>query len=307
MTKFTLRPVGPFSLEPIRGLMCGFLRGTRSCDARGETVKLAFPVDGTFEVAGVSLALGDGMIEGDVARGHDVGAVARQVARVLAVDRDARPFDALLRSDVVLRAIGDARPGFRPVVAYSPYVMGAWSVLSQRLRMSQAAALQVRIAEASGDFVEIAGDRVASFPRPKTILDRTSFPGIQDEKWKRLRALAAAAMDGELELDRLTSVPYAEARDRLRRIRGVGPWTADAILIRGCGPSDVLPLGEPTLNEAVARAYGLAAVPSDDEVSAIAEAWRPFRTWVSVLVISHHWAGAGTRAGGRARGGRRAA
>lgn len=308
MTNFTLRPVGPFSLAPIRALMCGFLRGSRTCGSIDETVKLAFPRDGRFEPVGVSLGITETTIEGRVIGDGDVDvdAVAAQVARVLAVDRDARPFDALLQSDPVLRPIAEARPGFRPVVAYSPYVMGGWSVLSQRLRVTQAAALQVRVAEAAGDVVEIDGDRVPSFPRPESILARPSFPGIADEKWARLQAVAAAALEGELELDRLTSVPYAEARARLRKIRGVGPWTADAILIRGCGPSDVLPLGEPRLNDAVGQAYALGRSASDAEVERIAAGWRPFRTWVSVLVISHHWATTVTRTRGNERGARAA-
>jgi hypothetical protein len=72
----------------------------------------------------------------------------------------------------------------------------------------------------------------------------------------------------------------------------VGPWTAEGILVRGCGPADVLPLGEPTLHAAVAVAYGLPRAPDDAEVSALAERWRPFRTWVSIL-IAHHWGALG--------------
>jgi hypothetical protein len=73
----------------------------------------------------------------------------------------------------------------------------------------------------------------------------------------------------------------------------VGPWTAEGILVRGCGPADVLPLGEPTLHAAVAVAYGLPRAPDDAEVSALAERWRPFRTWVSILLIAHHWGALG--------------
>lgn len=303
MTTFTLRPDGPFSLEPIRGMMCGFLRGSRTCDADRSVVKLAFPRDGSFEPVGVSLRSSEAVVEGRTFGASDPAPIATQVARVLAIDHDATPFDILLREDSVLGPIASARPGFRPVVAYSPYVMGGWSILSSRLRMAQAATLQVRIAEAAGDLVEVDGEVVASFPRPTSILARRSFPGIPDEKWSRLRALASAAMEGELEISTLTAKPYAEARERLQRIRGVGPWTADAILIRGCGPRDVLPLGEPRLNDAVGTIYALGRAASDAEVVSFAEGWRPFRTWVSVLVISHTW----DRTAARGRRGARAA
>jgi hypothetical protein len=111
-----------------------------------------------------------------------VAAVARQVARVLGLDHDGARFARVLDADPVLRGIAAARPGFRPVVSYSPYVMAGWAVLSQRLRMAQAAAIQVAVAEAAGDVVELDGARIASFPRPQSVLARRAFPGVPDEK-----------------------------------------------------------------------------------------------------------------------------
>jgi DNA-3-methyladenine glycosylase II len=155
--------------------------------------------------------------------------------------------------------------------------------------MSRAAAIQVRIAEASGDLATIDRQVVASFPRPQSILNRNAFPGVSAEKWSRLQAVARAALDGQLEAKDLLALPLEEARERLLRIHGVGSWTADGILIRGCGPTDILPLREPLLHAAVALTYGMKTIPNDDEVSALAKDWRPFRTWVSVLLISEHF------------------
>jgi DNA-3-methyladenine glycosylase II len=121
-----------------------------------------------------------------------------------------------------------------------------------------------------------------------------------------LQGLARAALEGALELGPLVEAPYAAARQKLLEMRGVGPWTADAILIRGCGLGDALPLTEPSLHRAVELAYGLSGLPDDATVSEIAEGWRPFRTWVSVLLISNlQQSGKGLRApGGRKRSAR---
>ena len=107
--------------------------------------------------------------------------------------------------------------------------------------------------------------------------------------------LARAALSGVLDVNRLNAMPYRQAHADLRRLRGVGPWTADAILLRGCGPTDALPLSEPTLHHAIRAAYGMAHTPDDAEVQGIADAWRPFRMWVSVLLISHAWKAAAAR------------
>jgi DNA-3-methyladenine glycosylase II len=288
-SRFELEPQGPFSMEPVRTMACGFLRGTRACEVGGEAVTLAFPADGTFAPAGVKLSWDGRRVLGEVFGGAPAAVMARQVARVLAVDHDARPFERLLAADPVLRRIAAKRAGFRPVVAYSPYSMAGWQVLCHRIRMSQAAVLANRIAEASGDVVEIDGMPRPSFPRPERFFERSGFPGVPEEKWRRLQAVAASALDGELEAEGLAAMPYAEARERLMQIHGVGPWTADAVLVRGVGLVDALPLGERALHGAVALAYGLRAVPSAAELERIAESWRPFRTWVSVLLVSEHF------------------
>ena len=287
-TLFTLQPVGPFSIDSVRDLQCGFLRGTRTCETEGEDdrVTVAFPLDETFELAAVRMRLQDRTIHAELFGSVDSRRASAQLARMLAVDHDARPFQKILDADPVLHRLSEGRPGFRPVLAASAYAMAGWMVLSQRTRMSQAARLQVQLAEACGEAVAVGGREAISFPRPQSLLRLSRPEGIHEEKWRRLQAIAAAALEGKLGVSKLSAMPYAEARASLLEIHGVGPASADGILVRGCGLTDVLPLGQPMLHGAIQLAFGLKRAPSDDEVRARAEAWRPFRTWVSVLLIS---------------------
>jgi DNA-3-methyladenine glycosylase II len=276
-------------------------------------VRVAFPADGTFEIVGAKIEASAPDAQGCVKRvdvmlsgAKNPERVKQQIARALGLDHDGRAFMKVVNDDPVLAKIAARRPGFRPVVAYSPYVMAAWCILSQRLRMPLAAKLQVKMAEAFGDSVVVDGQRVASFPKPTSILAAKEFPGIAAEKWNRLRGVAEAALRGELEVDRLLSVPYDFAHARLTALRGIGTWTADATLIRGAGPTDALPISEPRLGAAIGHAYGLGRPATTTEILSITESWRPFRTWVSVLLVSDDWTRA-SLASGRQRGRRLAA
>ena len=60
--------------------------------------------------------------------------------------------------------------------------------------------------------------------------------------------------------------------------------SADLILLRAVGKVDMLPTHEPRLSRAVKRAYRLDVEPDAERLALIAENWRPYRTWVSVLL-----------------------
>ena len=269
-----LDPGGPFSLEVARSFACGIFTASRACSSDG-AVRFAFSRDDDFALAGVRLSLDGGRVTGE-AYGATQG-IERQVARILGVDRDASGFYALGQRDPVLGELLERRPGFRPVVFFSPWAAAGWSVLTQRLRMTQAARLAEHLAREAGDVVDVGGVQVASFPRPQTFLVRAGYPGVTAEKWTRLQTVARAALEGELSMETLAR---EGARERLMKLRGVGPWTADAVLIRGVGPSDVLPVSEPSLHAAVASAY------PDEPFEEVTNRWAPFRTWASILLIS---------------------
>lgn len=307
MTTFSLPTRGPFSLDSARSLLCGCMRASRACTASGAA--FAFPLDGTFQVVGAAVRHAGDRLDVTVTGTADVDTLSKQLARVLCVDHDGEAFAKVLASEAPLASI--ASPGFRPVVFFSPYVAAGWHLLAHRIRMTQAAVLQARIAEAVGDVIEVDGVTLPSFPRPESLLKLKGFPGITAEKWERLQGLARAALGGKLEVAHLTSMEPARAMAELQALRGVGPLFAEGTLLRGCGPTDALPLEEKSLHEGVRRVYDLDHVPSHAELERVAEAWRPFRMWVTVLMVREALRG-GVRprgaggAGRRGRGARRA-
>ena len=59
----------------------------------------------------------------------------------------------------------------------------------------------------------------------------------------------------------LTTAPYAEARDALCAIPGIGPFSAAAILLRGLGRMDDVPLAMKGFAEPAREVYGAAWDP----------------------------------------------
>jgi 3-methyladenine DNA glycosylase/8-oxoguanine DNA glycosylase len=90
---------------------------------------------------------------------------------------------------------------------------------------------------------------------------------------------------GELDGARLRAMEPEQALDALRSLPGVGPFSAGLILVRGANHPDVFPAAEPRLHRAMRAAYARPDA-SAAELDRIAEAWRPFRSWVSMLFRS---------------------
>jgi DNA-3-methyladenine glycosylase II len=70
----------------------------------------------------------------------------------------------------------------------------------------------------------------------------------------------------------------------LQALPGIGPFYSALIVIRACGNADVLSLQEEISRSAAATLYGFDHDLSDAEYEVFAERWRPFRTWVSVMI-----------------------
>lgn len=161
----------------------------------------------------------------------------------------------------------------------------AWSVIGNRMRMSQAARVKVQLGEEHGERITVDGREMTTFPLPEALLRIERFAGLGDTKIRRLHAVAAAALDGALDPVTLRAVPVEEALAGLRRISGIGPFAAQLTLIRGAGHPDVFPRSEHRLLAEMAPAYGVLA-DDVDGLERIADAWSPFRSWVALLMRS---------------------
>jgi DNA-3-methyladenine glycosylase II len=296
MNTLRLTPRGPYSLAASAKFFCGFTpsSGTAEVSVDGK-LTLGFLTEATFEPVVVSLTEDGQDIVGEISGTADAGRVGHQVARILSLDHDARGLAAVGERDPVIGRLLEATPGFRPVCFPSPYEAAVWGVLAQRISMKAAAAIKRRLSVATGARVSGFGQSFDPSPPPRDLLSLSQFPGLADEKLRRLHGVARAALDGRLDAGRLTAIPKERALEELRELRGVGKWTAAHILLRGCGAIDEVPGMEPRLLRGFAEAYGLREGESEEALARVSEGWRPYRMWVSILLVMSWFRGA-TRA-----------
>lgn len=273
---FTISAPADFSLGASAGFAEGF-PGTSTTDAAPEALSFAWALDGDWRTVSVVLRQ-----HGDQVRGEIEGSppreltdmVRRDVTRILCLDVDSTRFSQLGQHDRVVGDLQKRFPGLRPVLFYTPYEAAAWCIIGQRIQMRQSAIVKQRLAEEHGEHGAFpAPARLAELPAPQR--------GLTERKIDQLHALAAAAADGRLDRDRLRAKSYDDAAADLQRLPGIGPFSADLMLIRGMGTPDALPHSEKRFQAATRDAYGLAA---DADIDEVAEGWRPYRSWVALLL-----------------------
>ncbi len=285
---FTITPLGAFSLR--ESALFGF--GGRDADWDGR-MRMAFCLDGLpghqAQVGVVLTQPGgpDGPVLGEVVGTTDLARVAlacEQTARILSLHVDGRGFDEVVSQDEVLTALTRLRPGLRPPQFTSPYEAALWSVLSARRPAAQMKLVRERLAVAHGRELTLAGRSVAAVPTPQQLLEVESFPGIPEVKLTRMHAVARAAQEGQLDVDRLVQMGPEAALADLQRLPGIGPFYAALVVIRALGLPDVLPTQEPMALDLVHRICRLPHVPTPHELEALAAPWAPYRTWAVVYV-----------------------
>src|SRR6478672_8970036 len=160
---------------PVRGRFdltrsIGFGFGGRTA-AHGDTMRLAFVLDGYAVQAGVAVTQpAPDLVRFEVAGDVDPERAAAQAARVLSLDEDATGYDRMVDRDPVLRAAYARRPGLRPPLFHSAYDALVWGVLSARRPMVQMARVREALSRAHGRVLEVAGEQVAALPLPERLL-----------------------------------------------------------------------------------------------------------------------------------------
>ncbi len=274
---------GPFDLGQSSRFLTGFPAACRA-DAAAEpgTLRFAFPAEAGWEHVGAAVRQrSPGSVEVEIFAAEGLAdEVLAQIRRILSLDIDGVGFSRVGGTDPVVRRLQQDFPGLRPVLFHSPYEAACWAIMSHRVRTSQAAGVKQGLAEEFGQPVDVGGRILMSFPAPDVLAGIAVQRGLPNVKVARLHAVANAAKDGLLDAAYLRAMPVANAMRWLQRLPGIGPFSAQLILIRGAGHPDVFPKDEPRLQEEMRVAYDLPLAPPE-ELEQLAEAWRPFRSWVA--------------------------
>ena len=199
-------------------------------------------------------------------------------------DPTAREF--LRNADPVLARLIDAHPDFHPrawideLPALDAFRTLIFQVTGQQLSVRATRTILSRLEQQFGGHLPSPAELLAADPQ---VLRQA---GLSTRKGATLRTLAERFVDGRLSDEALTQMTDDEVEATLTEVSGIGPWTAHGFLIFALDRPDVLLAGDLALRHAVQRLYALDHIPTEAEMTQMAERWRPYRS----LAVSYLFA-----------------
>jgi DNA-3-methyladenine glycosylase II len=150
---------------------------------------------------------------------------------------------------------------------------------------------QISLASANATFkrleTELGGNVTA-----KALLSLTESEmqglGFTRQKIVYTRLLAQQIVAGEFSFESLEPLPDDSVRSAMMKHKGIGHWTADIYLSECLMRCDILPRNDIGVQEAFRVLKGLASRPNHDELEAMTEHWRPWRS-VGTRMLWHYY------------------
>ncbi len=233
------------------------------------------------------------LIEGQAGSpGRHAVAVHAQVLRLLGLVIDPRPFEHRASREAAVARLVGGRQGLTIPQTATLFDALVWVIAGQQVSLPVAFALRRRLARRIGNrlnntlYAPPTAEQVAEL-EPEDLHQS----GFSRPKTQYLLAIARGLVTGESALLNLTSsasgpVSAATAERLLLGVRGLGPWSANYLMMRAFGFVDCVPIGDAALTRNLQRFFGLEVRPDADATRELMMPFAPHRS----LATFHLWA-----------------
>ncbi len=228
--------------------------------------------------------------------------VAAIVARMLGLEVDLSDFYRLARGDARLRELSERLRGMKPVRYATIFEAFANAIACQLVSLSAGMHVLNRLAEAFGVRGEADGAAtpMRSFPAAAMVArsnpDALRALGLSRQKGEYLIGLARMAIDPK-DRDFASIEQLADDNNnaiaRLSKIRGVGRWTAEYVMLRGFGRINIFPGDDVGGRNKLFEWLGVSDEPTYDGVGKMLERWHPYGGLIYLHLIVNAVADAG--------------
>ena len=244
--------------------------------------------DGVTYRRSLTLPAGHGVVSVRAAADHldvvlaleewvDLGVAIERLRRLFDLDADPVAVDAHLAADTALEPLVAATPGRRAPTSVDPVETTVRAIVGQQVSVEGARTVAGRLVAAADERLRLRDPQLTHvFPSSDLLACLDDGFSMPQARADTIRRFATAVATGEVVLDAGTDP--GEARAALSALKGIGPWTADYVAMRGLGDPDTFLCTDLGVRHALDR----LGIPIGR-----ADGWAPWRSYA----VHHLWAG----------------
>jgi DNA-3-methyladenine glycosylase II len=202
------------------------------------------------------------------------------------LDRDLTPFYELARTDPLLKQSIENLYGLRIVGIPDLFEALCWGVLGQQINLKFAYTLKRQFVEKFGDGMVYKGKAYWVFPTYQKIaqLEPGDMAAIKmtTRKSEYLVGIARLMASGKLSKKKLLALDdFKKIERELVKIRGIGPWTANYVLMRSLRYPSAFPIADVGLMNAIRHVKGMERKPTKAEMLELAVPWENWEAYAT--------------------------
>jgi DNA-3-methyladenine glycosylase II len=204
----------------------------------------------------------------------------KAVERLLGPSLDLSAFSAMAEFDPLLAPLAARMRGLKPPRFPTVFEALVNGVACQQLSLAVGIHLLNRLTATYGRPMVDAGGDASAFPGPEQLAglrpDELRRHGFSLAKARTIVDAARAIVSDELDLESLHELDDQVVMERLIRLRGVGRWTAEYVMLRGLGRLEVFPGDDVGAHNKLRRFFDIDETLDYDAVKRLVARWQPF-------------------------------
>lgn len=198
---------------------------------------------------------------------------------------DLTPFYEMAKVDPLLKVPARNFYGLRVIGIPDLFEALCWGVLGQQINLAFAYILKRQFVEKFGDFIEWNGNKYWVFPSYERIAQLTPSDladiKMTVKKSEYIIGIAKLMASEELSKEKLMKMDFKDAEKSLIKIRGIGPWTANYVLMRCLRFQTAFPIDDVGLINSIKLLQNMNRKPTKDEITELSIPWKNWESYAT--------------------------
>ncbi len=212
-----------------------------------------------------------------------------KLAWIFGLDESLKGFYQRAKKDPVLSKVTEQFYGMVPIRTATVFEMVITAITEQQISLAVAVKIRARLVKRFGESIKLNGEKYYAFPTPEKLAflkpSELLKIGLSHQKVSYIIGFSKKVAVGEFDVEGLKKKSDKEVIEKLTQIKGLGVWTAEYVLARGLGRTDVFPADDLGVRTAIGKLYGTGKIVSAQEARKILVKWKPYRRYTTFYLL----------------------